>query len=295
MAKVACIGAGTVGSAWAVAFARAGHDVTLYDALPETVTDFAMPRISQILDDLERQVPLGVDPSRLLARVQPCINLEQAVAQTEFVQESIREDVDIKRDLFGQVSQVAPASALLMSSTSAIRGSLFLTEIAGPERALVAHPVNPPSHIPLVELCTTGLTSADTIERARTFFRAAAMEPVVLNKEIEGFLLNRLQYTLVAEAMHLVGEGYCTPEDIDKVLTSGLALRWVSIGPFMTAHLNAQGGFAGFVEQLGPMMRKMGQDAQTNYGWTPEQIAEIHDRMSAQQPVQSIPGGINAF
>ena len=171
-----------------------------------------------------------------------------------------------------------------MSSTSALLSSHFLRDVVHPARTLVAHPVNLPSHIPLVELCGTGETSSDTLARARTFFDACEKEPIVLNKEIEGFLLNRLQYTLVAEAMHLVGEGYCSPEDIDRILTSGLALRWASIGPFMTAHLNARDGFQGFVDQLGGMMKTMGRNAQTSYDWPPE----LHARMAAQQPVDTI-------
>jgi 3-hydroxyacyl-CoA dehydrogenase len=108
------------------------------------------------------------------------------------------------------------------------------------------------------------------------------MKPIVLNKEVDGFILNRLQYTLVAEALHLVGEGYCRAEDIDRVVTDGLALRWAFIGPFTVAHLNASDGLQGFVERLGPMMRRMGADARTDYDWTTEQIAEIHAELAAR-------------
>lgn len=110
-----------------------------------------------------------------------------------------------------------------------------------------------------------------------------------LNKEIDGFLLNRLQYTLVAEALHLVGEGYCSAEDIDRVMTDGLALRWLTIGPFATAHLNATAGFEGFVAQLGPMMRRMGEDARTDYDWSDELISRIHAEIAARFPVPDIP------
>jgi len=286
---IACIGAGTVGSAWAAVFARAGYDVRLYDAAPGTVEDFALPRIARTLEDLAEARPCGETPDTTLARIHPAGTLAEAVTGVIAVQESVREDLEIKRALFAEIGAAAPETALLMSSTSALPGSQFLRGVPNPPRALVAHPVNPPSHIPLVELCTTGDTSPDTIETARALFMAAGMEPVVLNKEIEGFLLNRLQYTLVAEAMHLVGEGYCTPEDIDRVLTSGLALRWASIGPFMTAHLNARDGFQGFVDQLGDMMKTMGREAKTAYDWPPELAAEIHARMAAQQPVETIP------
>ncbi len=115
------------------------------------------------------------------------------------------------------------------------------------------------------------------------------MSPVRLSREIDGFLLNRLQFTLVAEAMHLVAEGYASPEDIDRVLTEGLAPRWAFIGPFMTAHLNARDGFRGFVDQLGPMMRRMGQQARTDYPWGDQTVDLIHAAMCEQVAPEEIP------
>jgi 3-hydroxyacyl-CoA dehydrogenase len=153
---------------------------------------------------------------------------------------------------------------------------------------LVAHPVNPPSFIPLVELCGTPKTSRATLDVACHLLSAAGMKPITLKKEIDGFILNRLQYTLVAEALHLVGEGYCSAADVDRVMTDGLALRWAFLGPFAVAHLNAVDGFQGFVDRLGPMMRHMGEDARTTYGWTTEQIAHIHGELIETQPVADI-------
>jgi len=287
--RVACIGAGTVGSAWAVVFARAGFEVALWDAVPETLSDFARPRVERVARTLAEEMPTGEEAEIVTGRIRAATSLADAVQGVEAVQESVREDLATKRAVFDEIGQVAPADALLMSSTSALPGSRFLTRVPNPDRALVAHPVNPPSHIPLVELCGTGETSEATVERARQLFLSARMEPVVLRKEIEGFLLNRLQYTLVAEAMHLVGEGYCTAEDIDRVLTSGLALRWASIGPFMTAHLNARDGFRGFVDQLGPMMKTMGREAKTSYDWGPELSERIHETLVQTLPVETIP------
>jgi 3-hydroxyacyl-CoA dehydrogenase len=283
-AHVACIGAGNVGRAWAAVFARAGHTVALYDSDPAQV-DRALPLIAQTLDLLAD----GTDhAAQALARIRPAATLAEAVTGAIHVQESVREDIDIKRAVAAEIAAHAPADAIIASSTSALRGSGFLTDIPHPDRALVAHPVNPPSLIPLVELCGTGATSDATLSRARAFYESLGMKPVTLRKEIDGFLLNRLQYTLVAEALHLVGEGYCDAADIDRVMTDGLALRWLSIGPFATAHLNATAGFQGFVDQLGPMMRRMGEDARTAYPWTTEQIAAIHATLTETMPVDRI-------
>jgi 3-hydroxyacyl-CoA dehydrogenase len=162
--------------------------------------------------------------------------------------------------------------------------------LPGVERCLVAHPVNPPSLIPLVELCPTPWTSAETLERVRDLMVAIGQKPIVLKKELPGFILNRLQYTLVGEALHLVGEGYCEPEDIDAVLADALALRWVLMGPMQVAHLNATEGFAGFVAQLGDMMRTVGREARPDYPWDDTLIARIHERLSERTPVADIAG-----
>lgn len=281
----ACIGCGTVGRAWAIVFARAGHEVRLYDSNTSHLSDAALPAMKATLTDLGLDEPL----EDIMARLMVCDDITSAVSRADWVQESIREDLALKQAVHAEIAAMAPSGAIIASSTSALPGSLFLSEIPHPERALVAHPVNPPSHIPLVELCGTGLTSDVWLARAREMMSALGQEPIMVNKEIDGFILNRLQYVLVAEAMHLVGEGYCSAEDLDKVMTSGLALRWASIGPFMTAHLNAAKGFAGFVEQLEPMMKKMGADAVTDYDWGPELVKKIHGSMEKLVAIENIP------
>ncbi|SEP79762.1 3-hydroxyacyl-CoA dehydrogenase [Devosia sp. YR412] len=288
MSRVACIGAGTVGRAWAVVFARAGYDVALNDAIAGEVERTAIPGARRTLELLAENGLLSEDVETVVARIRPAGSIAEAVTDVVFVQESVREDVAVKREVFSEIAAHAPADTILASSTSAIPGSDFLTHFAHPERALVVHPVNPPSLIPLVELCGTGTTSPETIAAARQLMTEAGMRPIVLKKEIDGFILNRLQFTLVAEALHLVGEGYCTPEDIDAVLTYGLALRWASIGPFEVAHLNAPDGLQGFVNRLGPMMRQLGAAARTDYDWTEEQIASAHAQLAERIPLDTI-------
>ena len=288
MSRVACIGAGTVGRAWAVVFARAGHTVRLYDTAPGEAAGPAREGARRTLELLNENGLLEEGVETVLARIVACESIAQAVSEVDHVQESVREDLDTKRIVFAEIARHAPREAILASSTSALPGSDFLGEIDGPERALVVHPVNPPSLIPLVELCGTQWTSPESIEIARTFLQDAGMRPIVLKKEIDGFILNRLQFTLVAEALHLVGEGYCTPEDIDAVLTDGLALRWASIGPFEVAHLNAPDGIKGFVNRLGPMMRHLGRSARTDYDWTDTQIEAAHSAIERRIPAKDI-------
>jgi len=288
MTVIACIGAGTVGRAWAVVFARAGHEVRLYDALPGEAAGRALDGARRTLELFAENGLLDEPVETVLARIAPVGSIAAGVAGASYVQESVREDLAVKRQVFAEIAAFADQDAVLASSTSALPGSDFMGEIARPERALVVHPVNPPSLIPLVELCGTNWTSPETIEKTKAFMKEVGMKPIVLKKEIDGFILNRLQFTLVAEALHLVGEGYCDPEDIDAVLTDGLALRWASIGPFEVAHLNAPDGMKGFVDRLGPMMRHMGRSARTDYDWTDEQVAKAHARLCEHIPLEAI-------
>jgi L-gulonate 3-dehydrogenase len=288
--RTACIGAGLVGHAWAVVFARAGHQVRIYDAKPGEVVERALPKTRRMLAVLDDAGLIEEPVDTIEARISAADTIAEAVIDADHVQESVREDLAVKREVFSELAAHAPADAILASSTSALLGSDFLGHIPHPERALVAHPVNPPAFIPLVELCGSRWTAPETIDRTRTFLKQAGMRPITLRKEIDGFILNRLQFTLVAEALHLVGEGYCSPEDVDAVLTDGLALRWASIGPFENAHLNAADGVQGFVDRLGPMMKRLGRDARTDYDWTAEQVAAIHAGLAKRIPLETIAG-----
>lgn len=285
--RIACIGAGNVGRAWAVVFARAGFKVTLFDS-SEATAQAALPGIEQNLRDLET-VGLIDSASSALNRVDLAPTLEEAVSEAVHVQESVREDTSVKTAVFAALADAAPGDATLASSTSAIPGSAFLQHNAARERCLVAHPVNPPSLIPLVELCPAPWTAPDTVEKVRALMLEVGQRPILLKKEIPGFLLNRLQYTLVGEAMHLIGEGYCEPEDIDAILKDGLALRWILMGPLQVAHLNAAGGFAGFVDHLGDMMRTVGEDARPDYPLDSALVEKVHSSLCEETPVDSIP------
>jgi 3-hydroxyacyl-CoA dehydrogenase len=286
--SIACIGVGNVGRSWAIVFAQAGFTVKLYDADSEVIPKRALPAIKQSLVDL---VSAGLldDGESVFDRIHPVASLEQAVDGVVYVQESARENVQVKQEIFERLGHFAPADAILASSTSAIPGSQFMQPVQRPERCVIAHPVNPPHLIPLVEICASPWTSADTVERCYELMQRVGQQPIKVRKEIPGFILNRLQFTLVGEAMHLVGEGYCSPDDIDKVLKYGLAMRWAFIGPFEVAHLNATKGFEGFVDSLGHMMRALAQDAKVDYGWGPDLTNRIHAMLIEKTPVDKLP------
>src|ERR1700694_112520 len=253
--NVAIVGAGLIGRAWAAIFARAGWNVRLTD--PHVPTLAAAPRL--IRDELLALARHGLadDPAGAVARVSIAGSLREAVMDVECVQENGPEKVEEKRLIFAELDKLAPPNALLVSSTSAITASRFTETLPGRARCLVGHPVNPPHLVPLVELCGAPWTSPDTIDRARKIYREIGQVPVTINREINGFVLNRLQGALLAEAFRLVGEGYISAEDLDPPLNDGLGLRWSFLGPVRAIELNAPGGipdycarYTGFYREL---------------------------------------------
>jgi L-gulonate 3-dehydrogenase len=296
---VAIVGTGLIGRAWAAIFARAGWKVRLSD--PHIPTLKAAPRL--IRDELHALARHGLadDPDGAVARISVAGSLREAVMDVEFVQENGPEKVEDKQAIFAQLDRLASPNALLVSSTSAITASRFTETLPGRARCLVGHPVNPPHLVPLVELCGAPWTSADAINRARTIYREIGQVPVTINREINGFVLNRLQGALLAEAFRLVGEGYISAEDLDHTVKDGLGLRWSFLGPFETIELNAPGGipdycarYTGFYKELasaaaGPEVYQGPNVDRVIAAWphrpTPERLAALtqrrNDRLAA--------------
>ena len=201
--------------------------------------------------------------------------IEDAVAGATWVQENLPEQVEIKREVFRVLDALAPADAILASSTSAIPVSQFTDALMGRARCLVAHPVNPPHLVPVVELCGAPWTTYATIERARAVMADVGQVPIVVRRELDGFILNRLQGALLSEAMRLVGEGYVSPEDLDKTVAHGLGLRWSFMGPFATIELNAPGGVADYCARYGGFYRKLAADPPAAHVWDGEHLARV--------------------
>jgi L-gulonate 3-dehydrogenase len=289
---VAIVGVGLIGRAWAAIFARAGWNVRLTD--PHQPTLDASPNL--IRDELRALARHGLadDPDGAAARLTIAANLEDAVADVDFVQENGPELVEQKKIIFAELDRLAPPDAVLASSTSAITASRFTETLPGRSRCLVGHPVNPPHLVPLVELCGAPWTSPSTIDRARQVYREIGQVPVTVNREINGFVLNRLQGALLAEAFRLVGEGYISAEDLDHTVKDGLGLRWSFLGPLETIELNAPGGvpdycarYTGFYKELaataaGPEVYQSPNVERVIANWphqpSPERIAALTQR-----------------
>jgi L-gulonate 3-dehydrogenase len=246
-------------------FARGGHDVVLWDQDPAQV-ERALAHIARTLPEMA-EAGLIDDASATLARVSGAVTLAEAVKGVGFIQENIVERAEPKQKLFAELERVAPPDAIISSSTSAIMPSIIFGALATRQRCLVSHPLNPPHLAPIVELCGGDFTAPETIERARAFMTGCGMSAIVVKREIEGFILNRLQLAVLNEAFRLIAEDFVTSEDLDKTIKDGLALRWSFMGPIETIDLNAPNGIADYLERYGPTIRRVGDSQAAAKPW----------------------------
>lgn len=256
--SVAIVGAGLIGRAWAMIFARAGWDVRLFDPAAG-VAEAAIPLCAEGLRTLAAN-DLCADPEGAAARIRAAGTLAAALDGVAFVQENGPERLEVKRNLFADLDAATPREAVIASSSSAIRCSLFTEDLPGRARCLVGHPVNPPHLIPLVEISGAPWTAPEALVRARQVYEQIGQVPITVLKEIEGFILNRLQGALLAEAFRLASEGYVTPQDLDKTVADGLGLRWSFMGPFETIELNAPGGISDYCARYTGFYKSLAAD-----------------------------------
>jgi 3-hydroxyacyl-CoA dehydrogenase len=274
MSKTAAmIGAGLIGRAWAMVFARAGWAVRLYDSNKAQLAD-ARAYIGPSL--AEQQIAgLCEDAPAAQAQIDYVSSLDAAVTGAVWVHEHLPEQLELKRAMFGELDRLANDDAILASSTSAIPASQFTEGLAGRARCVVAHPVNPPHLVPVVEICGAPWTAPTTVERARTVMTEIGQVPVIVRRELDGFILNRLQGALLTEAMRLVEEGYVSPDDLDKTIKDGLGLRWSFMGPFETIELNAPGGVADYCARYSLFYRRLAADPPRPDVWEGQQAARV--------------------
>jgi len=268
MTKAAIIGSGFVGRAWAISFARAGCDVALWDQ-DKQAPGRALAYIERLLPDLEANDLLnGAKASEVAARIHAAPTLEAALEGAVHVQENTPEDVEVKRAVFARLDAAAPPDAVLASSTSAILPSAFTENLKGRRRALVVHPINPPYLIPAAEVVPAPWTDPAVVERAANFLRAAGHAPIVMKRELDGFVMNRLQGALLEEAFRLVDQGYAGIEDVDVGIREGLALRWSFMGPFETIDLNAPAGVRDYAERYQGIYARIFPSSQWRADWS---------------------------
>ncbi|MEU4951389.1 3-hydroxyacyl-CoA dehydrogenase NAD-binding domain-containing protein [Streptomyces lavendulae] len=245
---VTVIGAGTIGLGWIALFLGHGLNVRVNSRREDA------PRI--VAEGLELFAPYlpegSADPAGFAERLTFEPDLELAVADADVIVENAPENLELKQELYERIGKAAPSSALLLSSTSTLNPDDMGARMADSSRLVVGHPFNPPHVVPLVEVVAGERTSEQAVAEAVTFFESVGRVPVVLHKPILAFAANRLQSALLRESVHLVREGVVTLEELDRVVTHSIGLRWATVGPFLAFHLGGgQGGLRKWLGTLG--------------------------------------------
>jgi L-gulonate 3-dehydrogenase len=253
-----------------------------------TATEAARGYIAERLPELREAGLLRDDPAAVLARIAPRPTLAAALDGAVYVQESSPERVELKRALFAEMDEIAAPSTILASSTSGIPASAFTEALRGRARCLVAHPINPPYLVPVVELCPAPWTDAAVVAQARSLMQRAGQVPATVTREVTGFVVNRLQAVLLSEAFRLVEGGYVTPQDLDKTLKDGLGLRWSFMGPFETIDLNAPGGLADYCARYGGLYAEL-QRQFVPCEFTPALVGELDKARREALPMADLP------
>lgn len=275
MAEVAIIGTGFIGRAWAISHARAGSNVRLWDQ-NGAAAGKAKDYIAAVLPDLVANDLLnGNTPEQVLDRIRLAGTLDEATAGVDYVQENTFEQLDVKIEVFKLLDAATPRSAVIASSTSALLPSAFTRDLDGRERCLVAHPINPPYLVPAAEVVPAPWTSPEVLDRAAAILRGIGQQPIVMKRELDGFVMNRLQGALLEEAFRLVAEGYASVEDVDIGIRDGLALRWSFMGPFETIDLNAPGGVRDYCERYESIYTNIWPSTQHRIDWNGPVLDEV--------------------
>ncbi|KAK3776417.1 hypothetical protein RRG08_023770 [Elysia crispata] len=288
--KIGVIGSGLIGRSYTMLFISAGYNVTLYDILAEQ-THAAKKDIWEQLKVLEKQGLLrgSLTPEKQFELITTTESLEECVHGAFFVQECVPERLEIKRNVWTKVDKIIDKSVIMSSSTSALLPSAISEGLENKNRFIVSHPTNPPFYAPATEVVPASWTDADVKERTIALLKEVGQVPVVLNKEIKGFVLNRIQYSIMGECYRLIRDGIVSPQDVDTIMSQGLGMRYAFMGPWETGYLNAN-GMIHYGEAYSDMILGIQQDfgpPERMEGPTLEYINESMRKLAG--PEESIP------
>lgn len=271
---VAIIGAGVIGRGWATSFAMYGRQPRLFDR-QESAAQAALRDVSAAV--LRMAQDRG---SASRADAKAVATISEAIEGADLIIEAVPEHLATKREVLADIERVASPSCIVLSSTSALLPTELAAEMLSPERFAVAHPFNPSYLLPVVELVPGERTSAATIDLARKHLLSIGKRVITLNREIEGFVGNRLQAALINEAMNLLRLGVATPADIDACVAQALGLRWAFHGPFATMDMNADGGVAEYARKFGASYVKLGAELGVAEPWPMDALEEIAGQLA---------------
>tara|TARA_A100001037_G_scaffold46761_1_gene38194 strand:- start:20404 stop:21417 length:1014 start_codon:yes stop_codon:yes gene_type:complete len=277
--RVAIIGAGVIGAAWAARWMLCGSDALVYDPGPET--ERIVSEVAENARHSWERMGLASAREGSLTITQ---SIEEAADEVALVQESVPEDVILKKQVLKQIEKAAPKSALIASSTSGLLPSELQEDMKYPERFLVGHPFNPVYLLPMVEVVAGKKTSPSSVSSAMHLYQTVGMKPLEVRVEIDAFIADRLLEAVWREALWLVNDGVATTAEIDDVIRFGFGLRWAQMGLFENYRIaGGEGGMKHFIQQFGPSL---------DWPWskltdTPDLSDQLVERIGSQSDAQS--------
>ena len=268
---ITSIGAGPIGGGWTAHFLAQGYNVNAYLHSENEIKAFKSILQTAWVSLSE----LGLAEGASIDNLNITTNLEESLKGTDFVQESAPERLEIKQVLYQKLGELVASNVVISSSTSGLTMTEIQKQCSTPERTVIGHPFNPPYLLPLVEIVGGKKTNPEAVNWASEFYKSAGKSPLVMKKEIPGFVATRLQEALWREALHMVSNGEATPADIDNALINGPAARMAVQGQCMAFHVACgEGGMATNLDQFGPALK---------LPWTrlkaPELTKDLRDKM----------------
>ena len=249
---VSIIGTGVIGAGWAARFLAKGYIVKAYDPNIDSL-DKLKNNIRFAFKSLKK---IGLNKNASLKKLKVFTNLNGALQETTFVQENAPENEKIKKNILKKIDKIIPKNIIIASSSSGLLPSKIQSTCKFPERVLIGHPFNPVYLLPLVEIVAGKKTSHTNVKKLKKIYEHIGMRPLVVRKEIEGYISDRLQEALWREALHIINDGVASTEEVDDAIVYGPGLRWAFMGVCLTFHLaGGETGMKHMLEQFGPALK----------------------------------------
>ncbi|XP_018897308.1 lambda-crystallin homolog [Bemisia tabaci] len=287
--KIGIIGSGLIGRSWAMLYAAKGYEIVIYDINLDLVNQ-SLEILNQQLHQFEKQGILrgSTNADQQFSLMRGTDVLSECTKNAKLVQECVPENLELKKKVFSKVDEVVGPNTILASSTSTFLPSQFSSHIVHRNQVIVAHPVNPPYFVPLVELVPAEWTDSLVVTTTRELMEEIGQSPVTLTKEVPGFALNRIQYAILNECWHLVSDGILSVQDVDRVMSEGLGMRYAFLGPLETAHLNAE-GFSNYSQRYADSMFAVCQTFKPIPKLEGEQAEQIAKELERSIPIGHLP------
>ena len=268
--KVSIIGTGVIGTGWIIRCLAHNKKVTAFDK------DIKLKK--KLIVEIKRAWPfikkLFNKKKLNLKNLKYVSTIEEAVKTADFIQECATENYNLKTKLMKNIGKLAKPNAIISSSSSGLLPSKIYSKCKNPSRTMIGHPFNPVYLCPGVEIVPGKKTNKFFLNKAKKFYKSISMNPIMVKKELPGYLSDRLQEALWREALHIVNEGYATTEDLDRAIEDGPGMRYSLMGTFLTFHLaGGKAGMKHMLKQFGPALK---------LPWTKLKAPKLTKKLSAR-------------